>query len=513
MNTSETPSGIRKHIPTLIRLSRWGIFGLACLFTLVALYCTIENWRGKRALEAWKKEMRAKGEKLTLEELGLAKPTQQGEGAKALLQAMDRLAALSTNCVLASSSISTMKLVAPGKAKILLKQNALPEPISRKGDGTIAPHEWTDLADQIARAKEPLEQVRSALQQSSLDVGGLDYSKHCGMLLLHLSKIRNTARWLSAGVINDLHEGKLDKVVDDIRDIGLLDNFAGDDQTLIHQLVRIAIRSINMGVVWEALQVDGWRDEQLRQLQNIWQRDDLMADVIRSFEVDRVVGSLTFEDARRPSIKDYLSFSEAEEDLHISFLDVLLWRWAWSYQDELYYLQHMQRSIEAIRPIPKTKSQADAYLILTSPVQTLVPRRFILSKLLLPALGQAIHAAIRSETQCELTVTAIALKRYQLRTGKLPSNLDALIPEFLPALPIDYMDGKPLRYRPNADGTFVLYSVGGDGKDDGGDPNPVKAGKRVLSFFWSWENAHDVVWPMPATPEEVVAYEASTKKK
>jgi len=505
-------------MPTLIRLSRWGIFGLACLVTLVALYCTIENWRGKRALEAWKQEMRAKGEKFTLEELGLAKPTQQGEGAKALLQAMNQLGALSTNCVLASGGISTMKLVAPGKAKVLLKQSALPEPPVRKKDGT--PHGWTDLANQIAQAKEPLEQVQSALQQFSLDVG-LDYSKGVGLLLPHLGPIRNTARWFSAAALNDLHQGKLEGALDEIRVVGLLDdNFAGDDQTLIHQLVRMAIRSINEGVIWEALQADGWRDDQLRQLQKIWQRDDLMTDVIRSFEVDHVcMGSWVFDKVRRePKLYQSLGSSGFEGDMAFSFRGaIFIWRWAWSYRDELYYLQHMQRLLEVVRAIPKHKSWTEASSVLTPIVDEIsnakgfYSRRFILSKLLLPALNRAILSAMRSETQRELTVTAIALKRYQLRTGKLPPTLEALIPEFLPVLPIDYMDGKPLRYRPNADGTFALYSVGEDGRDDGGDSNPVKAGKQALSFSESWENARDVVWPMPATSEEVAVYEASKK--
>ena len=33
------------------------------------------------------------------------------------------------------------------------------------------------------------------------------------------------------------------------------------------------------------------------------------------------------------------------------------------------------------------------------------------------------------------------------------------------------MDGQPLRYRRNADGTFLLYSIGENGKDDGGNPS------------------------------------------
>jgi hypothetical protein len=70
-----------------------------------------------------------------------------------------------------------------------------------------------------------------------------------------------------------------------------------------------------------------------------------------------------------------------------------------------------------------------------------------------------------------MTLAAIALRRFQLRHGQLPPSLEALVPEFLPAVPYDCMVGQPLRYRLKADGGYVLYSVGEDGKDDGGDPS------------------------------------------
>jgi hypothetical protein len=96
-----------------------------------------------------------------------------------------------------------------------------------------------------------------------------------------------------------------------------------------------------------------------------------------------------------------------------------------------------------------------------------------------------------------MTLAAIALKRYQLRHGKLPSSLEALVPEFLPALPYDYMSAKPLCYRHKTDGSYVLYSVGVDGKDDGGDPTPLPGTPPGL---WG---GRDAVWPSPATgPEE-----------
>jgi hypothetical protein len=98
-----------------------------------------------------------------------------------------------------------------------------------------------------------------------------------------------------------------------------------------------------------------------------------------------------------------------------------------------------------------------------------------------------------------MTLAAIALKRFELRNGKLPSSLEALVPEFLTAVPYDYMNAKPLRYRVESDGRHVIYSVGEDGKDDGGDPNPPPS---QPSGLWT---GRDAVWPSPANEREDAA--------
>jgi hypothetical protein len=66
------------------------------------------------------------------------------------------------------------------------------------------------------------------------------------------------------------------------------------------------------------------------------------------------------------------------------------------------------------------------------------------------------------------------------------------------------MDGRELRYRVNADRTWSLYSVGENGVDDGGDPRPP-GDKSTAKFFGS---GLDVVWPQPATAEEIAQEEA-----
>jgi len=107
-----------------------------------------------------------------------------------------------------------------------------------------------------------------------------------------------------------------------------------------------------------------------------------------------------------------------------------------------------------------------------------------------------------TEMQRSLLVTAIALKRYRIRHGVYPSELAELAPDFLRQPSLDSMDGQPLRYRLKPDGTFLLYSVGEDGHDDGGDATPTEPASRVSKSWW---RGRDAVWPWPAATEEVGA--------
>ena len=94
----------------------------------------------------------------------------------------------------------------------------------------------------------------------------------------------------------------------------------------------------------------------------------------------------------------------------------------------------------------------------------------------------------------ELAIGANALERYQLKHGHYPAELSALVPEFLVALPVDWMDGKPLRYRPTIVSRFTLWSLGENGVDDGGAP------RRFVCPTEDWDRTHffhtqDAVWP------------------
>lgn len=121
---------------------------------------------------------------------------------------------------------------------------------------------------------------------------------------------------------------------------------------------------------------------------------------------------------------------------------------------------------------------------------------FILSSSI-PGCEKAFHKLLKARATQDIAVTSIALKRFQLKHGRYPTQLSELTPEFLKSVPFDLVDGQLLRYRPNSDGTFLLYSIGDDGIDDGGNPARENGKSRT------WQDGRDWVWPQPATPEEI----------
>lgn len=94
-----------------------------------------------------------------------------------------------------------------------------------------------------------------------------------------------------------------------------------------------------------------------------------------------------------------------------------------------------------------------------------------LKTLLKPALEATEFADKRTRTGLHLLTASLALRAYRLEHGDAPESLAALTPGILTAIPSDPFAANkgPLVYRSTNSGIF-LYSVGPDGKDDGGTP-------------------------------------------
>jgi hypothetical protein len=94
-------------------------------------------------------------------------------------------------------------------------------------------------------------------------------------------------------------------------------------------------------------------------------------------------------------------------------------------------------------------------------------------------VGSAGRDFAESEARLGLLRAALALQEYRQAHGRFPASLERLAPDVLPRIPIDPFSGRPLLYRVKAGGA-ILYSVGENGKDDGGDP---RRGDVGIQFY------------------------------
>jgi len=245
-------------------------------------------------------------------------------------------------------------------------------------------------------------------------------------------------------------------------------------------MIHAAIASLAISATWESLQAPGWTEAQLASLQSAWQPLDLVRRFGRTVEMERAFGVVYYEvfrtnaTERRDMLKSFGGGSGLTGALHEK-LYLPIWATAWSKGDELRFLEQMQSLLEGVRRDTTNGNYhglratfAEAMRDIKAPQTPLNRFRFPVTSMVVPNWEKAATALLRYETERQMALTAIALKRYQLRNGKLPAALPALMPEFLASLPIDHMSGQLVTYQRLSDQRFTLLSLGDTGRDDHG---------------------------------------------
>jgi hypothetical protein len=407
-----------------------------------------------------------------------------------------------------------MSYVAPGLARAGWQQNHVP--IRFRADPTAgsgvepASLTWDELDREIAPHRELLGGIQDCLAGGPLD-WNLDYQLGPLLLRPHLGTQKRVAQWFMAVVSNDLHARRLDSAHQALLAQTTLARLLESDVTFISQLVGNALGALAFGSTWEAWQADGWSDLHLAQLQEAWTRTHYFKPMLRAMEMERAMGRLTFDYCRQnvsqianvtggldpifPPETPMGAFLEGLPFDGSGIVDELrlrLWRWRWSYVDELAYLELCQSDLEILRDASPLHSKLAAPELLEAG-QTNLHSRILLEDLRLPT-QLTLKKAAGSECLRSLAIAALALKRHHLaHGGRYPESLEQLVPRFVPEVPLDPYDAHHLRYRSEANDRFILYSVGVDGVDDGGDPAPTPCESRARFLFFG----KDIVWPWP----------------
>jgi hypothetical protein len=149
--------------------------------------------------------------------------------------------------------------------------------------------------------------------------------------------------------------------------------------------------------------------------------------------------------------------------------------------DHVWLLQYLTKAVEI------AKGPVERYGPLMNELEaTVKDAPGPLAKLLAPALKKIATVAQRSQASLQCAVTALAAERYRRDKQRWPDSLHAMVPEYLPKVAKDPFDGAPLRFGKHKEGV-VIYSVGPDCKDNGGNINrahPMESGTDIGFQLW-----------------------------
>jgi len=448
--------------------------------------------------EIYKAELQAKGEKLTFAELGFPKPPEDGAGLLRLTNAVNRTRRIGTDV----SQFTSPVFDAPGREMVIWRGADFRLSLSTNRMA------WDEFTATIRNVSNEVTEIRAAaehpLRWFQFHPDGY-FTNFAGTSKYPFVELRTAAQLLYADGIEALHAGEMRRARQDLHALIQLTEFNREDTMLVAAMIRVAIAGLSLQFSWQALIYGDWTETDLLAMQRDWERVDLLAAVETGFTGERATTEMAFAISKREGMnwitKTLTSRTTSSPWERIKDQAVtVMWN---ADEDELFALQHHQASLEAIRALRRGQPWSVVQTALRSSHDHLDRNigtagglnrfRYLLSAMMIPNTSKAAQRATRNETMRRLTVASISLRRFYIRHQQWPEKLEVLTPDFLAAVPIDPMSGAPLRYRREADGGFVLYSVGEDGKDNGGDPTPAdKASKYEL-----W-NGSDLVWPKPA---------------
>ncbi len=493
------------------RLLRWACLLFAGLVTLLALLWGIENYRGRHAWEACRKELLAAGEKLDLADFVPAPvPDEQNFAMTPLLAPLfdylpesQRTATSGrwrdTNAFEHAHFLGRLagepKTTGDGRDnRRLLDLAARAAAIDRQAKRTnAAPADRSDAARQILAGLEPgaaeLAELRAAAQRPFARFN-IRYNDGPATLLPHLAVLKGIANVAQLRTLAELELGRNDAAVVDLALVQRVAEAAKNEPFLISGLVRLAIVQIELQAVWEGLARHRFTESQLAALQTHLAGLNLIADYVYCMRGERALCNDTLAKMRQGTLPSD-TFSGLPGDYSASFVTMPA---GWFYQNQV------------------TINRIDQKLIAVDAAgRRLNPRRFaddsvwqrdlagflpykVLARLLLPAVNKAVMKFAYGQACVDQAVLACALERHRLALGGYPASLAELAPKFLATLPVDLVNGEPLHYRLVAPDHFQLYSVGWNLKDDGGVPGEFKKAQGssqhpdTMTGDWVWDN-------------------------
>jgi hypothetical protein len=350
-----------------------------------------------------------------------------------------------------------------------------------------------DVLFALARIEGELGELREAAAKPASRFP-IHYDEIPQALLAHLAFLLNLSRDLQLRAAAELSLGdSRTAFADAILSFRCADALE-TEPFAVSQRVRARIMETGLQSVWEGLRDHRWAASQIEEFQRYLAKQDLLNGFVEAQKAGVAFGCGWIDlFSVSPNIA---SFSGDNTPVLFSPLQAALegglWPRGWLYQNQVsaarFYGETTLSDVDlAARRVYPNSSATNAALF-----DALKPGPYTLAFLRLGHLESPQRAA-QVQTEVDLARVACALERFRIEQGKFPAALSALAPEFLQSAPHDVINGEPLKYRVTTNGSFILYSVGWNQKDDGGAfPREDGATGKNTTFYhiekgdWVW---------------------------
>jgi hypothetical protein len=305
--------------------------------------------------------------------------------------------------------------------------------------------------------KPQFDLIRGSLNRPSARVLGY-YGNPDRVPIPNFRSSRNLVQTLGARAQCHL---LLDQPEEALTDLTLIQNFSqrifeqSKPMTLLSAMLNVGVTGMYSAQIGEGLRLKAWREPQLAALEEQLKSIDALTPVKEAFTIEATMTFNVLDSVpsaglvKRSTLKGLAprgwgyQHSVSRVELEFGFLDTFDTANQIVFADKVEAVSKRAQEIEHESPY------------------TFVP------KLETPNFVRVSQVAAHSQTEVNQALIACALERYHLARGEYPAELDALVPQFLDKIPNDVLSGRPFHYR-RADGEFILYSVGWNGRDDGG---------------------------------------------
>jgi len=433
-----------RHNRTLSGLTILGLI-VGSLFVLAAAVWTVGDMAYSRKLERELASLRADGYPLTLAE-AKPKPVPEAQNAATIYMSLFQV------------NFDPLK-GSPGNA-----------PDSGLGRFKV---DKTDLPSALA-ARSIIESPEARVALAKLKrasampfcVFPVRWDDGFDTLFPHMAQFRQATRLVCAQAVLLDHQGRRAEALDWLGVALRMADQAGEEPTLIAQLVAVAMRAITEKAAQQIIGDADMTPKQARPLYDQLGRTDFARTYEAAMRMEMVMGLAMMEQlARKP--QDLGAFFGSGDMPYPEGLVRMLTRGpgrTWFKLQEANYAQYMHQALPAItRPYRESVHAMPP-----------LPRPgfgSVLTSMLVPVFSRVNMKRDQSLAATRLLQVVLALKAQKHSLGSYPEALSGVV--WQPPTE-DPFSGKPLVYQRQGSG-FRLYSVGPNLKDDGGQ-EPSKPG-------------------------------------